>query len=134
MCFSLTITASCPMNLQYFPMDRQLCHIEIESCKYATRACVHTYIYLYIYYIGAYKRTKYDFTEFQHPRLVLLDILYTYFCAYYNKSQRETFPALFNNCILLLRLTIDSPYPFDVNRRARARNFKRKKLLQSQAT
>ncbi|KAK9710758.1 Neurotransmitter-gated ion-channel transmembrane region [Popillia japonica] len=27
----LTITASCPMNLQYFPMDRQLCHIEIES-------------------------------------------------------------------------------------------------------
>ncbi|KAF3426952.1 hypothetical protein E2986_10148 [Frieseomelitta varia] len=31
----LTITASCPMNLQYFPMDRQLCHIEIESCKYA---------------------------------------------------------------------------------------------------
>ena len=32
--FRLTITASCPMNLQYFPMDRQLCHIEIESCKY----------------------------------------------------------------------------------------------------
>lgn len=23
------------MNLQYFPMDRQLCHIEIESCKCA---------------------------------------------------------------------------------------------------
>ena len=30
----LTITASCPMDLQYFPMDRQLCFIEIESCKY----------------------------------------------------------------------------------------------------
>jgi gamma-aminobutyric acid receptor subunit beta len=30
----LTITASCPMNLQYFPMDRQLCYIEIESFGY----------------------------------------------------------------------------------------------------
>ncbi|KPM08271.1 gaba receptor invertebrate-like protein 2, partial [Sarcoptes scabiei] len=27
----LTVTSSCPMNLQYFPMDRQLCTIEIES-------------------------------------------------------------------------------------------------------
>ncbi|KAI4499667.1 hypothetical protein M0802_005237 [Mischocyttarus mexicanus] len=33
----LTITASCPMNLQYFPMDRQLCHIEIESFGYTDR-------------------------------------------------------------------------------------------------
>ncbi|XP_024891604.1 gamma-aminobutyric acid receptor subunit beta isoform X3 [Temnothorax curvispinosus] len=33
----LTITASCPMNLQYFPMDRQLCHIEIESFGYTMR-------------------------------------------------------------------------------------------------
>lgn len=32
--YRLTITASCPMNLEYFPMDRQLCQIEIESCKY----------------------------------------------------------------------------------------------------
>ena len=30
----LTVTSSCPMNLQYFPMDRQLCTIEVESCKY----------------------------------------------------------------------------------------------------
>ena len=27
---------SCPMNLQYFPMDSQLCYIEIESCKKST--------------------------------------------------------------------------------------------------
>lgn len=32
--YRLTVTASCPMNLQYFPMDSQLCTIEIESCKY----------------------------------------------------------------------------------------------------
>ncbi|XP_045465939.1 gamma-aminobutyric acid receptor subunit beta-like isoform X2 [Harmonia axyridis] len=33
----LTITASCPMNLQYFPMDRQLCQIEIESFGYTMK-------------------------------------------------------------------------------------------------
>uniref|UniRef100_A0AAN0LW25 Gamma-aminobutyric acid receptor subunit beta n=1 Tax=Polyphagotarsonemus latus TaxID=1204166 RepID=A0AAN0LW25_9ACAR len=31
----LTVTASCPMDLQYFPMDRQLCSIEIESYGYS---------------------------------------------------------------------------------------------------
>lgn len=30
----LTVTASCPMDLKYFPMDRQLCNIEIESFGY----------------------------------------------------------------------------------------------------
>ncbi|OXA49894.1 gamma-aminobutyric acid receptor subunit beta [Folsomia candida] len=30
----LTVTATCPMNLQYFPMDRQLCTVEIESFGY----------------------------------------------------------------------------------------------------
>lgn len=31
----LTVTASCPMDLQYFPMDSQLCSIEIESYGYS---------------------------------------------------------------------------------------------------
>lgn len=30
----LTVVSSCPMNLRYFPMDRQMCTIEIESCKF----------------------------------------------------------------------------------------------------
>ncbi|XP_047525077.1 gamma-aminobutyric acid receptor subunit beta-like [Pieris napi] len=33
----LTITASCPMDLQYFPMDRQLCKIEIESFSHTVQ-------------------------------------------------------------------------------------------------
>lgn len=32
----LTVTCSCPMDLQYFPMDRQRCKIEIESYGYNT--------------------------------------------------------------------------------------------------
>lgn len=30
------------MNLQYFPMDRQLCHIEIESCKYHPHLAINS--------------------------------------------------------------------------------------------
>ncbi|XP_074604723.1 gamma-aminobutyric acid receptor subunit beta-like [Brevipalpus obovatus] len=32
----LTVTSSCPMNLQYFPMDRQQCTIEVESYGFST--------------------------------------------------------------------------------------------------
>lgn len=46
-CYRLTITASCPMNLQYFPMDRQLCHIEIESCEYPFRDWTYRSILIY---------------------------------------------------------------------------------------
>uniref|UniRef100_A0A183D6Y4 Neur_chan_LBD domain-containing protein n=1 Tax=Gongylonema pulchrum TaxID=637853 RepID=A0A183D6Y4_9BILA len=30
----LTVTATCPMKLQLFPMDSQRCKLEIESCKF----------------------------------------------------------------------------------------------------
>lgn len=30
----LTVTAGCPMDLQYFPMDRQVCSLEVESFGY----------------------------------------------------------------------------------------------------
>ncbi|XP_065283001.1 gamma-aminobutyric acid receptor subunit beta isoform X2 [Dermacentor albipictus] len=33
----LTVTASCPMDLRYFPMDRQACTIEIESFGYTMK-------------------------------------------------------------------------------------------------
>nr|CAH0109575.1 unnamed protein product [Daphnia galeata] len=32
----ITITASCPMNLKYFPLDSQLCPVEIESFGFTT--------------------------------------------------------------------------------------------------
>ncbi|XP_028029487.1 gamma-aminobutyric acid receptor subunit beta-like isoform X10 [Bombyx mandarina] len=47
----LTITASCPMNLQYFPMDRQLCHIEIESWNYSRLACEIQFVRSMGYYL-----------------------------------------------------------------------------------
>ncbi|XP_058805197.1 gamma-aminobutyric acid receptor subunit beta isoform X4 [Phymastichus coffea] len=47
----LTITASCPMNLQYFPMDRQLCNIEIESCNYSRLACEIQFVRSMGYYL-----------------------------------------------------------------------------------
>jgi len=33
----LTVTASCPMDLRYFPMDSQLCNVEIESFGYTMK-------------------------------------------------------------------------------------------------
>ncbi|XP_076621835.1 resistant to dieldrin isoform X12 [Colletes latitarsis] len=47
----LTITASCPMNLQYFPMDRQLCNIEIESWNYSRLACEIQFVRSMGYYL-----------------------------------------------------------------------------------
>ena len=32
--YRLSITASCPMNLRSFPMDTQICSLDIESCKF----------------------------------------------------------------------------------------------------
>lgn len=107
------------MNLQYFPMDRQLCHIEIESCKYATRACtyihIYTYIYIYIYILCI--QTKYDFAEFNILAYVisLLDILTHTLLARTIMEVKETFPC--TSTILLLRMTIDSPYLSGVNHR-----------------
>lgn len=40
----LTVTASCPMELQYFPMDRQKCTIEVESCEYGLSVCLSVYV------------------------------------------------------------------------------------------
>ena len=33
---SLRVVGSCPMNLQYYPLDRQLCTLEFESYGFST--------------------------------------------------------------------------------------------------
>lgn len=37
----LTVTSSCPMKLQYFPMDRQQCTIEVESYGYNVKDIIY---------------------------------------------------------------------------------------------
>ncbi|XP_077984867.1 gamma-aminobutyric acid receptor subunit beta-like [Glandiceps talaboti] len=40
----LTIVASCPMNLQYFPFDQQRCSLILESYAYNTRDIDYTWV------------------------------------------------------------------------------------------
>ena len=39
----LTVTANCPMNLEYFPLDSQNCSLEIESYGYSSRDIRYTW-------------------------------------------------------------------------------------------
>ena len=39
----LTIKATCPLNLEYFPMDKQMCTLEIESFGYTMSGMVLKY-------------------------------------------------------------------------------------------
>ena len=39
----LTVKATCPMDLTYFPMDSQLCTLEIESYGYTMEDVVYTW-------------------------------------------------------------------------------------------
>lgn len=70
-----------------------------------------------------------QFHRLRQPRLVSTRYTYTLlFRILQRKSERLSLRFnIFNNRILLLRMTIDSAYSFDVNRRARARDFKRRK-------
>jgi len=34
LCFRITLTAQCDMDLRLFPLDTQNCDLIIESCKY----------------------------------------------------------------------------------------------------
>uniref|UniRef100_A0A2S2PEU1 Neurotransmitter-gated ion-channel ligand-binding domain-containing protein n=1 Tax=Schizaphis graminum TaxID=13262 RepID=A0A2S2PEU1_SCHGA len=40
------------MNLQYFPMDRQLCHIEIESCKCLCVSTLYDAYFIILYFVN----------------------------------------------------------------------------------
>ena len=39
----LTVKATCPMDLSYFPMDSQLCTLEIESYGYTMADLVYSW-------------------------------------------------------------------------------------------
>uniref|UniRef100_A0A7I4YCT1 GABA receptor subunit n=1 Tax=Haemonchus contortus TaxID=6289 RepID=A0A7I4YCT1_HAECO len=60
----LTVTATCPMKLQLFPMDSQRCKLEIESYGYSI---------LDINYVFASKESV-TRSEFELPQFVLVDV------------------------------------------------------------
>ncbi|KAL4003451.1 cation transporter family protein [Acanthocheilonema viteae] len=61
----LTVTASCNMKLQLFPMDSQKCKLEIESYAYSV---------LDIVYLFNNSRNSVSKSEFELPQFVLIDI------------------------------------------------------------
>lgn len=54
------------MDLQYFPMDRQLCYIEIESCK------------CYCNHFHRYPTRIWLLTKKTHLGVILLSMFYTF--------------------------------------------------------
>uniref|UniRef100_A0A158PA81 Neur_chan_LBD domain-containing protein n=1 Tax=Angiostrongylus cantonensis TaxID=6313 RepID=A0A158PA81_ANGCA len=60
----LTVTATCPMKLQLFPMDSQRCKLEIESYSYSI---------LDINYVFASEKSV-TRSEFELPQFVLVDV------------------------------------------------------------
>ncbi|KAK6029234.1 Neurotransmitter-gated ion-channel ligand binding domain protein, partial [Ostertagia ostertagi] len=85
----LTVTATCPMKLQLFPMDSQRCKLEIESCNGTSPSVrsAHTtsndviddtvaedgYSILDINYVFASKESV-TRSEFELPQFVLVDV------------------------------------------------------------
>uniref|UniRef100_A0A0N5C8M2 Gamma-aminobutyric acid receptor subunit beta n=1 Tax=Strongyloides papillosus TaxID=174720 RepID=A0A0N5C8M2_STREA len=61
----LTVTATCPMKLKLFPMDSQLCSLEIESYGYSI---------LDIYYIFSNGKESITRSEFELPQFILQDV------------------------------------------------------------
>ena len=48
MCARISATLSCPMQLQKFPMDTQICPMSFESCQYY----LLIYSYLFIFFVN----------------------------------------------------------------------------------
>uniref|UniRef100_A0A183V8T3 Neur_chan_LBD domain-containing protein n=1 Tax=Toxocara canis TaxID=6265 RepID=A0A183V8T3_TOXCA len=64
----LTVTATCPMKLQLFPMDSQKCKLEIESYAYSVLDV--------IYFLNKSKESI-SRSEFELPQFVLIDVKFT---------------------------------------------------------
>ena len=52
----LTIKATCPLNLEYFPMDKQMCTLEIESFGYTMSGAVTKLEFYKKYFIKKFRR------------------------------------------------------------------------------
>ena len=39
--FRVSLTLSCPMTLELFPLDRQICHLRVASCKQNPILIIH---------------------------------------------------------------------------------------------
>jgi len=48
--FRISAVLSCPMKLQKYPLDTQVCPIKIESCEYTRRRFSAMYVYLAVNY------------------------------------------------------------------------------------
>ena len=62
----LTIKATCPLDLQYFPLDTQMCTLEIESFGYTMSDLKFRYVFDIYYNNYCYSYSLLKVQKFQN--------------------------------------------------------------------